>query len=87
MKSSDLFKNDIVKTNDYIYENTRGTTPLPPLQVFSKNASLTSLDSNIEKLSDVDKVDYSYLDQRFDLDDSDPQKIHLQTMAEVMPKN
>lgn len=30
-----------------------------------KNASLASLDSNIEKLSEVDKMDYSYLDERF----------------------
>ena len=65
----------MVKSGDLNLVNLRGATPQPKLVqplTMTKNASLASLDSNIEKLSDVDKVDYSYLDERFQLDDNDP---------------
>jgi|TARA_B110000285_G_C14899853_1_gene502705 hypothetical protein len=34
---------------------------------------VNSLDSNIDKLSEVDKIDYSYMDERFKRDKNDPE--------------
>lgn len=65
-----------MKSSDLNIVNTRGTTPQPKIGsnlVIQKNVSVNSLDSNIDKLSEVDKIDYSYMDERFKRDKNDPE--------------
>jgi hypothetical protein len=46
-----------------------------------------SLDEHMEKLSEVDRVDHSYMIDQNSKDENDPNDLELRALSDIMPHN